>query len=189
MALFLAGFGIAIYVSKMYNKSKSFNSTHQVIGLLIFATLCIQAGLGQFHHILFKRTAKPSILGKVHRFLGAGILVLAVVNGGIGWDFAGNSSHNIPYAITVVSVIIVLSVLYIGALRYKRHRAFRPEKEPLAEYEMDTAADMRYVQTPRTPRFGNARFDAEEDPENYQAFRMNAERYTDRPAQEVAATQ
>lgn len=89
IALVIIGLAAGVYVSKQYVRSRSFGSAHQAIGLLVFAALFVQAGLGLVQHRVFRRTKQETPMGVVHRLLGPGIIVLAIVNGGLGLDFAG----------------------------------------------------------------------------------------------------
>lgn len=156
-------------------QSKHFNSAHQIIGLFVFAGLFVQIGLGLSHHLLFMRSGVPTVMGKVHRFLGMGIMVLAVINGGLGFDFAQNES--VAYSAVVAVMTVILALLTFWVWFYNRKHVYKPEKsnfvetyhdqEPEGEYEMQQApfASMGYVQTPRTPRFAAPKWD--DDPENY----------------------
>ncbi|EME88381.1 uncharacterized protein MYCFIDRAFT_86102 [Pseudocercospora fijiensis CIRAD86] len=198
LGLVLIGFGLGIYASKLYNKSKSFASAHQIIGLLVFAALFLQVGLGLSHHLLYMRTGSPTILGKIHRFLGISILVLGIVNGGLGLDFAG--SPKVAYGVVVAIMVVIFAVLSAWVHTYVQRHVYKPEKEPFAkhdygseppaEYEMSfaTMGQTGYVQTPRTPFFGQAKYT--DDPEDYRSYatRENEQRgrqeslYTDTPA-------
>ena len=105
-----AGFGIAVHFAGQYNKvsstyvettstrkilissqSKDFNSAHQIIGLIILAGLLMQLGLGLVHHTMYVRSNSPTPFGRVHSFLGPFIMVLGLINAGVGFDFAGKS--------------------------------------------------------------------------------------------------
>jgi hypothetical protein len=50
------------------------------------------------------------VFSKIHRYLGPAVFLLALVNGGLGFNFAGNSSYNSRYAVVVLAV----AVLYFG---------------------------------------------------------------------------
>ncbi|CAK4033495.1 integral membrane [Lecanosticta acicola] len=198
----LIGFGLGIYAAKLYNKSKHFNSVHQIIGLVVFAGLFLQIGLGLSHHLIFMRSGTPTPLGKTHRFLGIFIMVLAVVNGGLGFDFANNPST--AYAAVVAVMAVLFGALTFWVWTYNRKHVYKPEKtkfvetyhdqEPQGEYEMQQApfASMGHVQTPRTPFFGQPKWD--DDPENYRdhltrnntAYNTGGQEslYTDTPASE-----
>jgi cytochrome b len=130
VVLITVGFGLGIYISTQYNKvrlnhssiinnhmmetngnqSRSFVSAHQLIGLIVFIALLIQLGLGLLHHRTWKRTKSPTIFSKIHRYLGPTIFLLSVINGGIGFNFAENSSYNPRYAVVVLAV----AVIYFG---------------------------------------------------------------------------
>ena len=131
VVLITVGFGLGIYLSTQYNKvcrahpskanhhsnettnqnqSKSFLSAHQIIGLLIFVALLIQLGLGLLHHRTYKQTKSPTTFSKIHRYLGPAVFLLGVINGGLGFNFAENSSYNARYAVVVLAV----AVIYFG---------------------------------------------------------------------------
>lgn len=163
------GFALGVYCSTVFNKSKHFNSTHQIIGLLIMAALLIQIGLGLSHHFIYMRAGTPTIMGKTHRFLGISILTLGIVNGFIGLKFAGNPM--VPWGVVVAIMLLIFAAIGFFTFRHNRSHAYRPEKEAFVpsnydqgDYEMNETpfASRGYVQTPRTPFFGLARNDEEE---------------------------
>ncbi len=73
-------------------QSKKYDSAHQVIGLIILAGLVIQLGLGLIHHAFFSGSGKPTPFGRIHFFLGPFIIILGMINGGLGLHFAGTRS-------------------------------------------------------------------------------------------------
>ncbi|EME50394.1 hypothetical protein DOTSEDRAFT_69050 [Dothistroma septosporum NZE10] len=191
------GLGLGIYASSLYNKSKHYNTYHQIVGLLVFAALFLQMGLGLAHHLVFMRSGVPTIIGKIHRFLGISIMLLAVVNCGLGFQFSGRSST--AYAAVVAVMVVILGGLTLLVWRYNRQHMYKPEKEPYSvpnysdrpgEYEMRSApfAPIDNVYTPRTPHFAAPKLD---DPENYRQHLMRSNTsntlgqdsmYTDTPA-------
>jgi len=56
------------------------------------AGLLIQLGLGLLHHAIFVRTKQPTIIGRIHFFLGPSIMLLGLINIGVGFNFAGKTS-------------------------------------------------------------------------------------------------
>lgn len=62
-------------------QSKNFNSAHQVIGILVFAFVLIQFGLGFMHHRTFKKTQQTTKMAPIHVWLGRLIMLLGVING------------------------------------------------------------------------------------------------------------
>jgi hypothetical protein len=45
-------------------------------------------------HRVFRRTKQETIFGIVHRFFGPTIIVLALINGGLGLDLAGKTAQS-----------------------------------------------------------------------------------------------
>lgn len=89
VALVVVGFGTGVYVSRQYNRTRHFGTAHQALGLLVFAALFVQVGLGLTQHMVFRKTRQTTVLGIAHRFLGSAIVVIGLVNGGLGLHLAG----------------------------------------------------------------------------------------------------
>jgi hypothetical protein len=115
LALAVIGSGIGLYLSGMFNKSKSYNSAHQILGLICVALLFVQWGLGFWHHRVYKRIKQPTKYGPIHRYLGRGVIILGIVTGGIGltWSYA-STRVVIGYviAVVVVFVAVIASLLW-----------------------------------------------------------------------------
>ena len=91
------------------SQTRNYNSAHQIIGLVLFSLLAIQALGGLLHHLLFRR-GKNSIIGKVHMVLGIGLLILGIVNAPLGLNLAGDSKYNKYYII----VVAILGALFLA---------------------------------------------------------------------------
>ncbi|TKA73628.1 hypothetical protein B0A55_07490 [Friedmanniomyces simplex] len=104
-----------IVISTQYNRSKNFASAHQIIGILLLLALLSQLGLGILHHRIFKKTQSPTLLGKIHLYLGPTILLFGIINAPIGFVFAGNPHLCLPYAILLLLIIIVYLSIRFGA--------------------------------------------------------------------------
>lgn len=111
-------------------------------------------------------------MGQIHRFLGLSILILAVVNAGLGWNFAEQgASARLPYSLVAAALAALFVGLFVWIWRGQRRNTYRAERhsaassfvpqdykpDPPAEYEMHPAtepfAQMGAVQPPRTPRW------------------------------------
>ncbi|KAI5235959.1 CBD9-like protein [Aureobasidium subglaciale] len=101
--------GTGIYLSENTPGMNNYNSAHQIIGLVLFSLLAIQAIGGLLHHILFRRGTKTP-LGKVHMILGIGLLILGIVNAPLGLNLAGDSKYNKYYII----VVAILGALFLA---------------------------------------------------------------------------
>jgi len=62
-------------------QSKSFNSAHQIIGLVVVMLVLAQMTLGFLHHRIYKRTQRTTPMVKVHRLAGPVVILVAIVNG------------------------------------------------------------------------------------------------------------
>jgi hypothetical protein len=83
-----AGAGIGIYFAK---KIHLLDNYHSIIGLVVVSVVIFQPILGLLQHAHFKKTGTGSIWGTVHRYLGLALVLLGMINGGLGLKVAGNS--------------------------------------------------------------------------------------------------
>ena len=102
MTVVTTGLGIwlAIGASKYGNV---WMNSHVIIGLVVFSIGSIQPWLGWIHHIIFKRrlikykkgvpTKKPgrTTVARAHLWLGRTIILLGVINGGLGIRLAAGT--------------------------------------------------------------------------------------------------
>ncbi|KUL89127.1 hypothetical protein ZTR_06037 [Talaromyces verruculosus] len=120
VATILVGIGgvLGLWLSTMYNRSSSYNSAHQVLGIICVIAVFVQWFLGFWHHYQYKKHQTPTKYGAVHLHMGRIILVFAIVVGAIGlsWSFVKTS---IIIAYVVIAGIIVAIVLALSVL--KRH--------------------------------------------------------------------
>ena len=115
------GVAVGFYLSTIYNQSSSFNSAHQIIGIILTVGVAGQLFLGYSHHRIYTRTQRSTVYAFIHRYFGQVLIIVAVVNGGIGLSFASNNQGLIPYVILAIVVI----VLYFGTLAFNRFRVNR----------------------------------------------------------------
>jgi len=104
--LAIIGAALGIYISTMYNRSKNFNSAHQVLGIMIILGVIVQFGLGYMHHRINKKTQASTKLAPIHIWLGRLVIPLAAINAFIGFPFA--LSPNYDWILAVFVIIIGL---------------------------------------------------------------------------------
>jgi len=80
MIIAFGGAGLGVATSLLYQRSRGFNTAHQIIGFIVIAFLITQFVLGWLHHRAFKRTQKTTKMAPVHVWLGRLVIVLATVN-------------------------------------------------------------------------------------------------------------
>ncbi|KAF2813183.1 CBD9-like protein [Mytilinidion resinicola] len=125
----ILGVGLGIKLSLTYNHSKSFNAAHQLIGLVVVLACVVQFALGYLHHRAYKRTQRPTPLGRIHRFAGPVILLIGITNGFTGFNFSDNAKDNIWYG-AVVAIVLVVTV---GLLIWARIRNGRRAKKATSQ--------------------------------------------------------
>ncbi|KAI9846815.1 MAG: hypothetical protein M1838_001138 [Thelocarpon superellum] len=123
--LVLVGLGLGVKVSGEYNQSKNFTGAHQIIGILVVLACIVQVILGFAHHSMFMRLQRPTPMGLVHRILGPGLIVVALVNGVIAFVWASRPKYIVPYAIIIVAVALVCAgVLFLKGRRDRRKAVY-----------------------------------------------------------------
>ncbi|EXJ58209.1 hypothetical protein A1O7_05634 [Cladophialophora yegresii CBS 114405] len=115
--LMLAGLGLGV---RLGNQVHNLDGYHMVIGYLLVAWMvAFQPTLGLLQHLHFRKVGNRSIFGHLHRWVGRALILVGVVNGGLGFRTAGNiGTPNVPSsAVAVYSVFAVVVVLvYIAVL-------------------------------------------------------------------------
>ncbi|KAK2792878.1 hypothetical protein FQN52_002556 [Onygenales sp. PD_12] len=122
LAFTIAGFGIGISLAKDFGKIAQY---HPIIGMVAVGYLiAFQPALGLMHHLNYVKTHEGSVMGVVHRWGGRVMLVLGIVNGGLGFMFAGIGTEGVPVAgVAVYSAIAgFMGVVYVGLVAWKRGR-------------------------------------------------------------------
>lgn len=95
--------------------SQRFNNTHTQFGAAIFGLILVQPFLGIVHHVLYRREAKGTLFGLAHCWYGRAIIILAVINGGLGLQLAKNTrGGEIAYGVVAGVALLV----YLGASAY-----------------------------------------------------------------------
>lgn len=115
----IGGLG-GLYLSTMFTKSSSFNSAHQLVGIFVVLAVIVQWVLGYWHHRQYMLTQSPTKYGPIHRYFGQAVMLLGVLNGGIGltWSAAAR-----PFIIGYTVVVAIVGVGVIGAVVWARFLA------------------------------------------------------------------
>ncbi|KAI9823260.1 MAG: hypothetical protein M1826_000203 [Phylliscum demangeonii] len=122
----IVGSALGIKLSTVYDKSKNFRSGHQIIGLVVLCVIISQAALGLIHHRLYLKNhdQRKSPIRWAHRIIGPLVILLGIVNGGIGFDFANSSrSRIVIYVIIVVLLNLVFAAMIFVRVRWNRRKS------------------------------------------------------------------
>ena len=118
------GAAIGAYLSTTYNSTKSFNSAHQIIGILVIVALIVQVGLGWYHHRVYKLTQKKTLYGSIHRYFGQIVIVLAIANGSIGLELTNNGKYIVAYVVPAI-VILAITVAWVWVKNWRSARGIK----------------------------------------------------------------
>ncbi|KAK5070135.1 hypothetical protein LTR64_001972 [Lithohypha guttulata] len=144
LVLLIAGMALGIVLGQRFD---ALDGYHMIIGYIVVICLILfQPAMGLYQHLYYHRTGGSSFFGVAHRWFGRTMILLGIVNGGLGWYIAGNTSAYVPYAI--VAAIVVL--IYISVLLFAWYKSGK-KQDPLNEkagsdrsYEMQRSRESRH---------------------------------------------
>lgn len=87
LAAAIVGFGLGI---AMVVNSGHVSGYHQIIGIVdIGALVLFQPIMGLLQHLHYRKHGSKSIFAYIHRWLGRFLVILGIINGGLGFKYAG----------------------------------------------------------------------------------------------------
>ncbi|KAH7252799.1 hypothetical protein BKA59DRAFT_544400 [Fusarium tricinctum] len=102
-----------------------FHEPHVVLGTIVCILMVVQPALGWLHHRNYVKYQRRTTISVVHIWYGRCIMIVGIVNGGIGMQLSGASTGMIiAYAVVgvVVSVVYAAGAVYkVVKLRRKEH--------------------------------------------------------------------
>lgn len=139
LMMLLSGMGVGIYLGVATGEIHTY---HPIIGFIVVGgILLFQPVMGLYAHLHLHRTGSKSIFAYVHRWWGRLLVILGIINGGLGFRLAGIGSPGCPVgaaiAYSVIAGIIISAYLVVVAFRTIYH----PEKESSVEGEMKRESD------------------------------------------------
>lgn len=112
------GFGIGKIAAD--RNGQWFNEPHVQLGLAICLLMILQPVLGWLHHCNFVRHQKRTPVSHGHLWYGRALMIIGIINGGIGLQLA-EASTGLIVAYAVVGVVVFLSYV-AGAVRKEMMR-------------------------------------------------------------------
>lgn len=111
-----------------------FNITHVLFGTVIFGLFLLQPIFGIIHHMRYVRTQRRGFFGYLHTWYGRIVMLLGVVNGGLGFQLAANTkSGEIAYGVVAGFMgVAYIGVVIAAAVRGKA-RPRRGDMEPISD--------------------------------------------------------
>ncbi|KAF6825602.1 cellobiose dehydrogenase [Colletotrichum plurivorum] len=118
----LVGFVLGVLTSFWYNRSRGFNSAHQIIGFIVVAFCLAQFAVGFLHHSKYKKTGQPTVYKTVHVWLGRIVIGLGTFNAFLGFSFALNRKFNYFLAGLII-LLLALSIFFTFGRTWSRRRS------------------------------------------------------------------
>lgn len=116
LALAVVGAGLGLYLGVNTNTMHDY---HPIIGLVVVGALILfQPLMGIIQHIHFRRTGGRLFISYIHRWFGRIMIILGVVNGGLGLLLSKNMGDDAETGATVAYSVVagIVGTIYIVIL-------------------------------------------------------------------------
>ncbi|KAL3456685.1 hypothetical protein BJX64DRAFT_270265 [Aspergillus heterothallicus] len=110
----IAGAGLGI---KLGLDNDLIKDAHALLGLLVVGLLVLfQPAMGLLQHLHFRKTGGKSIWSFGHRWLGRVMIIVGVLNGGLGFRLAGIGNPNTPKSAVIAYSVVafVMGLVYVA---------------------------------------------------------------------------
>ncbi|KAL3963958.1 hypothetical protein ACCO45_000962 [Purpureocillium lilacinum] len=112
-----AGFGLGIVICSRIGFF--FQNTHTQLGVFIVSLMGLQPIFGFLHHRHYLRNRRRGIISYVHIWYGRSLMILGVVNGGLGLQLAGNPQ---PFVTVYIAVAAIVAAAYLAVSAFALFR-------------------------------------------------------------------
>ena len=107
------------------------NNTHPILGTVIVAGLLLQPFLGFINHWNFRKTQGPTAWTHIHVWYGRILVLLGMINGGLGLKLAANSTGGMIAYGVIAGVIGVTYLVWRDSSGRKLSQ--EPSRHPRAK--------------------------------------------------------
>ncbi|PCD25429.1 hypothetical protein AU210_014536 [Fusarium oxysporum f. sp. radicis-cucumerinum] len=107
-----------------------FHETHVVLGTIVCVSMIVQPVLGWMHHKNYVKHQRRTTISYGHIWYGRGIMIVGIVNGGIGLQLSGASAGLIA-AYSVVGILV--SAIYAAGAIHKMVQMKRKENRLVSD--------------------------------------------------------
>ncbi|KAI0468099.1 hypothetical protein F4859DRAFT_214789 [Xylaria cf. heliscus] len=126
--LVLIGAILGFVISTSYNRSRKFNTAHQIIGIFVFVFVIAQLVLGYLHHRIYKKTQQPTKIAPFHIWLGRVVIPLGIANGFTGFPLALSPGYD--FALLGVVAFVLPAFLFILLVKKVFKKFMQKVKQP-----------------------------------------------------------
>ncbi|KAK0660493.1 hypothetical protein QBC41DRAFT_236535 [Cercophora samala] len=132
-ALMWAAFGLGVQSAK--DRNMLFTQTHTILGTVVIAFFGIQPALGYIHHRQYVQTQSRGPISYVHIWLGRVLMLLGIINGGLGLQLVGERQELVIAYSVVAGVIFLCYILakmftVLGAQKAQGNRSYKEDRMP-----------------------------------------------------------
>lgn len=114
----LAAFGLGAWMATVSGQWKAGNG-HPIIGTTVIGLLILQPVLGYVHHLIYVKEHRRTFWIYGHIWYGRALIILAVINGGLGLQLSDNTVKG-EIAYGVIAGVMFLLYLVVLAISYGR---------------------------------------------------------------------
>lgn len=115
-----------------------FKQTHTILGTVVICAMALQPVFGWLHHLHYIKHQGRGVISHVHIWYGRSLMLLGVVNGGLGLKLAGaGSGYKIAYGAVAAIMCAVYVVGKIAASMRKRrtYKQTEMDEEPTHRHQ------------------------------------------------------
>ncbi|KAJ5598963.1 hypothetical protein VI817_000030 [Penicillium citrinum] len=116
LVIAIAGLAVGISMSRQIHLMRHH---HPIIGIIVVASLVLfQPALGLLQHRHFHKTGGKGIFAYLHRWLGRSMIVLGIINVGLGFQLTGWRDPYAPRGAVITCSVVsgVVGVIYVFLL-------------------------------------------------------------------------
>lgn len=132
--VFTCAVGMGIWIAM---KGNYLTNHHPIIGLVLFVLLFAQPFGGLLHHRMYKKSGSRSIVSYLHVNLGRVLILLGMINGGLGLKLAGVARK---YVIVYSVFAGVMGVAYIAAMVVGEMKKKKQERGNMSNLEKNESS-------------------------------------------------
>ncbi|KAM3462184.1 hypothetical protein MY5147_004375 [Beauveria neobassiana] len=116
-----AGLGMGYVLADRMNTF--WKNTHTKLGIIVCALMVLQPILGALHHTSFKRSGGRGALSHIHAWYGRALILIGIVNGGLGLQLAGTGMAFRTAYIVLSAVIAGPYFLSVPWIEFRKAKA------------------------------------------------------------------
>ncbi|KAL7902245.1 hypothetical protein HDV63DRAFT_361144 [Trichoderma sp. SZMC 28014] len=119
--LMWAGFGIGVFIARQ--DGIFFQQAHTRLGVILVCLISLQPIFGIIHHVNYLKHQRRGIFGHLHQWYGRSLMIIGIVNGGLGLQLGdAPTRYIIAYSVVagVTSIIYVASIVFGVLIRGRR---------------------------------------------------------------------